>query len=309
MKTTTIIASLSLLALSSTAYAQSLDQYIAEFINAPGFNMRSSEKLESSDLIEWREYSNFFAPGDAGPIEKAVLFAANSIPSTRTRTAVSYAQILEDDSGAPYPVSFIEVRHFNLGPTIRQDAIEAYGAENTGDLEEFGVGPHRAWRFVFMPIIGASAALIEASAREIPNEEAAKMDCNGIPCLDLMTSPDDLAQWEEVEGSLPEWPRLVADVEGGMASPGHAIAELATLGYWASAESGRYQWTGGEHPEAARGIEPYRFITIDRNLGQEYSIDAVWHETKLNDDAITDLIFRRIDVASNIYYLRASRGR
>lgn len=304
-----LLASAFVLAFTGTTFAQSLDDHIDTFINAPGFKARSAEKLESSDLIEWREYDNFFAPGDAGPIEKAVLFAANSIPSTRTRTAVSYAQVLEDDNGAPYPVSFIEVRHFSLGPTIREDAIEAYGAENTGDLEEFGVGPHRAWRFVFMPIMGASAALIEASAREIPDEEAAGMDCNGIPCLDLMTSPDDLAQWEEVEGSLPEWPPLVADVEGGMASPGHAIAELATLGYWASAETGRYQWTGGEHPEGARGIEPYRFITIDRNLGQDYSIDAVWHETKLNDDAITDLFFRRIDFASDRYYLRASLGR
>jgi hypothetical protein len=51
-------------------------------------------------------------------------------------------------------------------------------------------------------------------------------------------------------------------------------------------------------PEAARRITPYRFISIDRNLGQEVMIDSVWHETLLNDDALSEILFRRLEIAA-----------
>lgn len=293
------------------ASAQPVEKFIDKFVNAPGFASESPNGLETGNLAHWLEHDDLFGAADAGPIEKAVLIATSAISSTRTRTAISFGQMLteDDDNGAPYPVSFIEIRHYNLGPRIREEVIADYGLENTADAEEFGLGEHRAWRFAFMPIMNATAVIVEASSREISDEEAASSDCTGTPCLSLYASLDEVAPWEPWKATPPDWPRLFAESDGDIATPAHTISELAVLGFWANVESGHYQWTGGEHPEGARETEPFRFIGIDRNLGQELSIDTVWHETRLNDDAITDLFFRRLDIAGGVQYMRATLGR
>jgi len=294
-----------LLGTTGLAHGQSIDEEIASFINAPGFDAIDTVPLEIELAEQWLDQDSVSPGGLVGPIEKAMLIADAAIPSTRTRTAISYGQIIETEDGAGLPYSFVEVRHYNLGPVIYAETVEAYGAENTADMEEFGFGEHFAWRFIFRPMMGNTAILLDASVRVISDEKAANEDCHGRPCLDTTAGFDDMAEWTEIAGKLPTWPPLYPTQTGEISAPAYAISRLAVFGYWANAEGGHYQWTGGEHPEAARGYEPYRFISIDRDLGQESAIDTVWRETALNDDDIYAISFRQIDIAGQIHLMRA----
>jgi hypothetical protein len=304
-----LAATLAVLATTTTlASAQTIDDAITDFIHAKGFTHQNPYDIESA--LSGHFIDDSITPGGAvGPIEKAIMIAGDGIPSVRTRSFISYGEIIENEDGASVPYSFIEVRHYNLGPAIHADAVEAYGAENTDDLEAFGTGDHMAWRFVFRPIMGHTATLLDASSRIVSNAQASRHDCNGIACLDLTASYDTLVEWEEIGGELPSWPLLYSDQSDEITTPAYAISQLATLGFWANAESGDYAWTGGEHPEAAQGYEPYRFISVDRNLGQEAAIDTVWRETLLNDDSVSELLYRHIDVAGSIYLMRGAVAR
>lgn len=304
-----ICATIALL-LSTTALstAQSLDEEVAAFIEAEGFVRQDVMALETALSDNWLDTVSVSPGGLVGPIEKAVMIADEAIPSTRTRTEISYGEIIADDNGAPLPVSFITVRHFNLGEVIRAETAEAYGEENTAGIEEFGLGDHMEWRFVFHPLMGNTAVMLDASSRVIPADEAEISHCGGRLCLDPYMGFEDV-EWEEIPATLPAWPELYPTVSDEIATPAHAIAQLAVLGFWANVESGFYQWTGGEHPESIRGSDPYRFIDIDRNLGQEVSIDTAWRETQVNDDSLYAIMFRRADVAGQVYLMRASQPR
>ncbi|MBJ7576882.1 hypothetical protein JHC09_03165 [Devosia sp. MC532] len=300
-----------LLATTSLAVAQSdIDEAIAQFTGANGFSLVDTETLEATLASYWLDTNAATPGGTVGPIEKALLIADDAIESTRTRTELSYGEMIDSaEDGSSAPVSFIEVRHFNLGPTIRAELAADLGEENVADAAEFGTGEHRAWRFVFTPTMNNQAILLQASTKEISAKEASKQDCQGTPCLESYRDFQDMADWTEVEGEQPDWPLLYADVADDVAIPAYAAARLATLGYWANAESGEYQWTYGEHPEGVERYEMYRFLSMDRNLGNEIGLDAVWHETKLNDDAVTDLWYRFADVAGFHTVFTASAGR
>jgi hypothetical protein len=304
-----LAATLAILAATTTlSSAQTIDDAITSFIHAKGFTHQNPYDLE--EVLSGHFIDDSITPGGAvGPIEKAMLIAEDGIPSNRTRTFIAYGEILENEDGASVPYSFIEVRHYNFGPIIHAEAVEAYGEKNTDTVEAFGTGEHMAWRFVFRPIMGHAATLLDASNRVISDQQAERHDCNCTPCLQPYNDFDDLIKWEEIDGALPEWPLLISDQSDEIATPAFAISQLAALGFWANAESGNYQWTGGEHPEAADGYEPYRFISIDRNLGQEIAIDTMWRETLLNDDSISELLLRHIDVAGSVFLMRGSVAR
>ncbi len=295
-----------LLATTALASAQSLDAEINRFIEADGFERVDVSLLEKVLLDEWVDNGEISPGGSVGPLEKALIIATAEIPSTRTRTALSYGEMVDEEYG---PVSFIEVRHYNLGPSIRKQVIADYGEGDVADAEAFGLGDHMAWRFIFQPLMGSSAALMDASSMVIPEKAASKADCMGRPCLDPFVGFDETGEWEEIPGNLPVWPELYAKEAEEVATPAHAVAELAVLGFWANAESGSYQWTGGEHPESIGDATPYRFIGIDRQLGQDTSIDVVWRETEVMDDALSAVLFRRVDVAGSVYLMRAGENR
>lgn len=298
-----------LLGTTALAQAQTIDDQISSFIGEAGYQQADVSRLEMELDALWLDQSGISPGGLVGPIEKAMLIADNAIASTRTRTAIAYGEIIEEEDGAPLPYSFVEVRHYNLGQVIRADTAEAYGEENTAEAAEFGLGDHMAWRLVFRPLMGNTAVLIDASSRVISDKEASKDDCDGRPCLDPYSGFDDRAEWTEIAGKLPTWPPLYPTQSGEISAPAYAISRLAVFGYWANAEGGHYQWTGGEHPEAASGYEPYRFIGIDRDLGQETAIDTVWRETALNDDSLFAISFRQIDIAGQITLMRSQEPR
>lgn len=298
------LALLLLVILAGPAAAQdmTLDDYIASFLDAPGFERQDIDLLDQRLADNWLNTNGIFPGGEVGPIEKAVLLAETAIDSIRTRTAVAYAELVTEEEGT---VSFIEVEHYNLGPTIHAQTVAEFGEDDVADAVAFGEGEHMAWRFVFQPLMGNAAVLVGASAHVISEKSAAKAYCTSRPCLDLAFGLDDFAPWEEIEGNLPPWPSAYPARFRDIAIPAQAVAELAVLGFWANAEGGTYQWTGGEHPEAIYGIEPYRFIAIDRNLGQEDGIDVVWQETNVTDDALWGISFRRVEVPGTVYFMRS----
>lgn len=292
---------LALLALPAIGQEMSLEDYVASFLDAPGFERQDVDLLNQRLDANWLDTNGISPGGEVGPIEKAVLLAETAIGSIRTRTAVAYAQLVTEQEG---PVSFIEVEHYNLGPTIHAQTVAEYGEDDVADAVEFGEGEHMAWRFVFQPLMGNTAILMGASAHVISDKAAAKAYCTSRPCLDLAFGLDDFAPWEEIEGTLPSWPSAYPPRFRDIAIPAQAIAELAVLGYWANAENGTYQWTGGEHPEGIYGIQPWRYIGIDRNLGQDDGIDVVWQESLVNDDEIADVTFRRVEVPGAVTFMR-----
>lgn len=301
----TAIATAFVVAASWPAFAQSLETQIHDFIYAPGFVAEDIPRLEERLLNQWLDLTVATPGGSVGPLEKAMLIADMAIEGMRTRSALSYGEIVEAD-GTSY--SFIEVRHYNLGAIIHAETADAYGIENTAPVEEFGLGEHMAWRFIFSPEMNNAAVLLEASSRIISDKEAGKSDCTGRPCLDPYAGFDTV-DWGEVEGEVPTWPPLYLTHFEDAATPAHAIAELAVFGFWANAESGAYQWTGGEHPESVSDATPYRLIGIDRNLGQEVATDAIWQETALNDDATSSVTFRRSDFAGSVTLMLSTTPR
>ncbi len=298
-----------LLGTTGVTHAQSIDEHIQSFINADGFLPVDGPALEMELSSLWTDASSISPGGLVGPIEKAMLIADGATDAHRTRTLISYGQIVEEEDGAPLPYSFVELRHYNLGQIIRSNTIDAYGEGDVADEAAFGLGDHLAWRFVFRPMMGHSALLMDASRRVISETEAAESDCEGRACLDPYASIDDLVSWTEIHGQIPTWPPLYPTHDGEISAPAYAISRLAVFGFWANAEGGYYQWTGGEHPEAARGYAPYRFISIDRDLGQESAIDTVWRETALNDDELYAISFRQLDIAGQVTLMRARETR
>ncbi|WP_137152798.1 hypothetical protein [Devosia sp. FKR38] len=295
-----------LLTTTAVAAAQTLDEQIVNFVGAPGFATQDVAGLNNRLDQNWLDQDSVSPGGAVGPLEKAMLIAETGIGSTRTRSAISYGEVIAEDGT---PVSFIEVRHYNMAAPLHAETVDAYGVEDTADVADFGEGEHKAWRFVFQPMMNNVAVLVEASVRVISPEEAAKDDCLGQPCLALDAEDNHPMDWTEIDGTLPSWPELYPSDGTGIATPAATIAQIAVLGYWASAESGSYQWTGGEHPEAARDATPYRFIGIDRNLGQDDSIATDWHETLLNDDSMSELAYRYIGVIGQVWLMQATKPR
>ena len=59
----------------------------------------------------------------------------------------------------------------------------------------------------------------------------------------------------------------------------------------------------------SRPSEIAGFIGIDRNLGQEAAIDAVWQETQLMDDSLSAMAFRRLELPGATYWFGAATPR
>ncbi len=288
--------------LSVAARADEVDDAIAAFIESDGFAQQDAEIIDGQ-LVGLFTGTGMRPDGAASPLEKALLLVDSmEEPLSRVRYMVRYGQMIQDGT----PLSFVTVERYNFGPIIRQQVVDAYGEENADDLEAFGVGPHVAWRIVTMPLMGQAAAVIEAARREIGDEEAEALDCGGRGCLAYEPTLDEFQLWDEIEGPLP----LQTRYEGtdDVAVPARAASELAIAAGIAS-NDGSVGWTGPEQPEAARGAEPFLFMTIDRDLGQDTAVDAVLGQTLLNDDSIAALWHRRVEFPGSVYWMQAATQR
>jgi hypothetical protein len=297
--------------LALPATADEVDDAILAFINGDGFKSENADAVDERMLPLYTESPGAMRP-DSGVsvLEKALLVTEAMEPALpRTRYMLRYGQMIQNET----PVSFVTIERYNLGPAIRKMVAEDYGEENVDGPEAFGVGPHVAWRLVAIPVMGQEAGLIEVARREIPDAEAAAEDCGGRKCLSLDTLIDDLHAWNDLSPGIDLAKRLAIRNERGATSPSLALAELLMAAGLTGEVSGEVVWSGPEHPEAARGSEPFIFVGIDHDLGQEANVDAILGQTLLNDDSVAELWYRRnafIDMEDiPAYWQAASVGR
>lgn len=294
------------LAVATPTLSAEIDETIASFIGETGFVVQDWAAASEALAAQWTR-TDLMTPGGAvGPVEQALLLASAESGLIHTRTSIRYGEVMVDEDGAPSRYSFVELRRYNLGPAVHATLVSGLGAENVADISEFGEGPHQAWRLVFFPVMGSVAALLEVSARDIGDDEAASDECGGRPCLDPDATLDARAEWSEADAVVADWTPNFRDRVDGVATEAQAVAELEIAQYLATSEGGDYLWTGGEHPEAVGDATPFRFYEIDRNLGQDLVVDALSVNTELNDDSIRDMMVRRIDVAGEVYWMNAA---
>lgn len=271
--------------------AQSAEDIAAAHVAAKGYTAVDLGKLEQ-DLDR-----TLRATGDTGdmipkdvdlsPIEKALLLVdLEEKPINRLRYVLRYGQQLVGEE----MVSFVDVERYNLGPAIRKDAIDSYGAENVGDAAVFGIGPHVAWRFVTQQTVKSAALLLAASRREISDEEAGTRDCLPRTCLSFETL-DELATWKEASPPA-EMPQVAytAVLKSGAGdeiveevSPAMQAVQLGLAADIAELDGDSFGWTLPD-PVGPPSDKPYLVMLIDRNLGQDIMSDAAVGIAKLDKD-------------------------
>lgn len=294
--------------LSPAAHATEVDRAIATFVGEDGFEAQDVDAVDEKLLAAFTASPAGVARPDseASPLEKALLLVETLEPALpRTRTMLRYGQMLDGDT----PYAFVTVERYNFGPAIRQMVIDDYGEENTDEPEAFGVGPHVVWRVVTMPLMGQQAALVSVARGEIAEKVAEATDCAGRPCLGFEPLPDDLHDWQETEIAIDLTAAYAAKTADEVATPARIAAELAIAAGIAASQDGRLSWHGPEQPEAARHAEPFLFLSIDRDLGQETAMDAMLGQTLLNDDAVEELWQRRVEFPGMVAFMQAATPR
>lgn len=287
-----MIAMVSAMLSALPAHADQVDDTIAAFIGDERFVQQDLDTVESQLADQFLPSTSAMRPDQhASAIEKALLLMeAMEPPLDRLRYMVRYGQMIQDHT----LVSFVTVERYNMGPTIRQSTIDAFGEDATADPEYFGVGPHVAWRIVTIPLMGQAAAIIDAARREIDDSEAVQNDCGGRGCLSYDSMIDDLLAWQEMPIEIDVTTAYPSTYEDGASIPAFAAAELLTLAGLIELDGNRPMWRGPEQPEAARSAEPFLFVGIDFDLGQDAGDDAMLGQTLLNDDALEEIWYRRV---------------
>ena len=217
----------------------------------------------------------FLPAAGLGPIPVALLALQSSEPALeRVRYRLRYRMADGSASGdAPSSYSYVEVVRFNLGPAIRQDLVDAIGEEAVAGAEEFGVGPHVAWRIVTRPVMGNRAIVVAAGRREIEASQAQVEACLGAPCADAVAVIETAVEWGDM---VP-----VTDQSVGA---GDAAVEAVTL-LLGEVDGSEMEPGAGSTGDPAWAIE----AVVDVNLGQDEGVDAAYRQGGLMDDSVAAL--------------------
>ncbi|MDB5538113.1 MAG: hypothetical protein JWQ65_2988 [Devosia sp.] len=285
-----VALSLALFLTSSTWEQDAMTDAANRFVSVDDFETQALEPIEGAldQLIGLSPNPMLSASADISPIEKAfLLLDSQEVAMPRSR----YLLRLNQRTFDAVTVSFVEIERYNLGPTIRDETVATYGAENTAGLEAFGIGPHVAWRFAMQPTAKTAALLLAASRRDIPTDEAAKRDCLPRRCLSLEPL-DDVAPWSdgiarEVPLKAVGYPALVPslfDPDVMEITPAYQVLELGIAAGLTETDDGKVSWLlpqrqGGENES------PFLLVLIDHNLGQDTFSDAALGLAKLGLDS------------------------
>lgn len=225
--------------------------------------------------------SVFLRGGQLSPLAKVLhALEAHDGRLERVRYALGIQRVYVEEPPAadPVPVLLIVVQRFNLGQLIRQELIDSVGAENVAEPGEFGVGPHVEWRFIARQLMGQEAMLLAASRRDLSPEEAAEADCLSGSCLSSAALIDSAAVWHDflpadLGIAVPEFlDGLPYEAEAGGLPVSAAALDLAA------------RLAGFDAYLAEAGTEAY--ASVERNLGQDASLDAVLVQGNLADDSL-----------------------
>jgi len=292
-KTSLVLIAASIAVLGNTsnlASASPTEQFVNEGIFSPVDPDAVWDEINAG-LSSSNPDSVFLPTADIGPMPLAMLaIAAMEAPLERVRYRLRYGVdwVEAMPGGAGVPISYLEVIRFNLGTAIREDLIESLGVENVAGPEEFGVGPHVAWRFVTQPLMGNRAIGVVAGRGEVPDDTARTFECLGLPCLSVHTSLDDAAPWSEMARSEVAPRALFPEGVGGILSPAAAVELL--LGEIDSIETDMA-------PDAPSMPGWAIEAVIEQNLGQDIGLDAAYRWGGLLDDSLAAIWERLASVA------------
>jgi len=210
------------------------------------------------------------APAVPSAVESALLLLeAQEQPLSRVRYAVRLSDQVVDATR----LTFVEVQRYNLGPAIRRDAIDAYGAENVDTPAAFGVGPHVSLRLVAHQSGSDAQTLLGVSRGEISEGDAVAAQCPIRSCLNT-SGADDLASWTEAPSPTPAVAPYAATFtydDNGQSTaevaPAYQALQLARFAGVATSQVP----TNADTPQRSERL----LIVIDRNLGQDVMADAI----------------------------------
>lgn len=274
-------------------------------VTADGFVARDLDAVMGSlETVFGTDEGMVRRDADVSAVEKSLLLLeAQEPPLARVRYMLRYSEIT---SGGTV-LSLVDLRRYNLGPAIRDQTIEEYGAENTADPDAFGVGPHVGWRVAFQQGSKAAAMIVAAGRREIPDAEAAGDDCRARRCLDLDLL-DDYGQWVQLTDPVGEPSTAYPDVSRSVfgdeqvedQTPAYVALQLALAASIASEDGDGIVWEVKQRQGPATE-EPLFVVVIDRNLGQEVMTDAALGVPKLGKQEEERWVRRSGDVTYQTY--------
>jgi len=272
------------------AVTAQVQQRFEAYVGADAFIEMDAVSLAEGDWYDASRFPNMGASAfrpDAGidPVTKSILLLeSREAPLPHSRYRVTYRLATASPDYPEVRYAYVEVTRFNLGPAVRKDVIEAYGAENAAPEEVFGVGPHVSWRFVTGEVMGMHASVIRASRKELSAEQARAADCLGVACLslDIPQGPD--GKWQTL--SPPDFePPVYREEDNGMVGPAGVADELFS----------RATRHGEEPREDAFADKPQMIFVISMNIaGQDQTALGLLHQPWLMDDAISDIWTQRL---------------
>ncbi len=209
MKRLAIRFALSALLLSCAAFADDLNDVTAEFLALDaGYASVDTMALEAAIEAQLPDTGSvFLASSQLSPLAKALLAAEvhdGPLWLYRYQLQLTLEHVSAPPAADPVPVLLVDLKRFNLGPAQHAGLVEELGEDVVAPVEEFGSGPHTAWRLVLSPVMGQPAAILDASRRELDDAEAALATCLGAPCLELYPLIEEAAVWQDHEAVSAE---------------------------------------------------------------------------------------------------------
>lgn len=248
------------------------------------------EEIEAVLALEEPPSSVFLPSATIEPLAKTILaLEAMEGERDRVRYHIRYGIEQVSDPARPsvIPLSFVQVDRFSLGAAIREEVIEAYGAEHVAPPEVFDAGPHVSWRMITQPVQGTWADIQAVGRTELSAEQAQQMQCLNHGCLSTSMSLDEIAHGE-MQATPVELDVPYQVVRAGLLSPAATLAQLTKdLDFSEAAQQEAKQ----QHEVPA----PFLEAVIEVNLAQDSALSAAMRWGELKDDSVA-AIWRLLSV-------------
>lgn len=139
----------------------------------------------TSFFPESAQQSVFWPDSDLHALTRSMLIVeANETELPHVRYHINYSNY-QDTEAPEITKEYVEITRYNLGPSLRADLLQSVDAEHLAPEVMFGIDPHVSWRFEMAPVMGMNADIVEATRRELSDEEAQNAMCFTQLCLSL----------------------------------------------------------------------------------------------------------------------------